>query len=270
MSSFLDAILAYPTVFFTVPLGVTMLYWLFVILGAVGVDILDGDVDLSAGAKAASGALEGGAKAAGGMLDVDLEAGAKAAGGVAEGGHDSHADSSLSEVLGFAGIPITVSGSFVIFFSWSLSLLANTPLKVGLGELVPGVLLSGGLALLSLVLGTLIASLAVRPLRPIFVVKSAPGRESLMGRVCTINSGSVTERFGHATFEDGGAGFILNVFCARSNELKRGDPALILGYDPARDVYEVEPVDWLLPEETEQLRDPLRAQALARARSRVR
>jgi hypothetical protein len=152
MTPFLESILAFPTVFFTILMGVIMTYWLFVIVGAVGIDALDGDVDLSAGAKAASGVLEGGAKAAGGLL----EGGAKAAGGVLEGGAKA-------------------------------------------------------------------------------------------------------------------AGVILNVFCSKDNQLKRGDKALILGYDPARDLYEVEPVDWLLPEEVAQIHDPAQAAVIAaRARDRVR
>jgi hypothetical protein len=285
MTSFLDALLAFPTVFFTILLGVTLTYWLFVILGAVGVDVLDGDVDMAAGAKAASGVLEGGAKAAGGMFEGGakavggaLEGGAKAAGGALEGGAkaaaghvaDAADGAGLAAWLGFAGVPVTVTSSFVIFFSWSLALLANGPIQGALGSLLPGFLISGGVGLLSLLLGMVLASLVVRPLRPVFVAKHAPGRDTLMGRVCTINSGSVTDGSGHAIFEDGGAGIILNVFCAKANGLKRGDKALILGHDPVRDIYEVEPVDWLLPEETEQLRDPFKAEAVARARSRVR
>ncbi|WP_224366458.1 hypothetical protein [Hyalangium versicolor] len=278
MSTFLDSILAFPTVFFTILLGVTLTYWIFVILGAVGIDVLDGDVDLSAGAKAASGILEGGAKAAGGML----EGGAKAAGGVLDGhghahghghGHDHDADgdgAGLLSALGFAGIPVTISSSFVTFASWTVSFLAREAVFNLLGSVVPSLLLSGGLFLLSLVVGTLLAAVAVRPLRPIFIARKAPGRDDLMGRVCTINSGSVDKTHGHATFEDGGAGLILNVFCTNANQLKRGDQALILGYDAARDVYEVEPVDWLLPEEVAQIHDPEKGAAIAaRARDRV-
>ncbi|MDY7231565.1 hypothetical protein [Hyalangium rubrum] len=291
MTTFLESILAFPTVFFTILLGVTLTYWTCVILGAVGVDILDGDV--SGAAKAAGGTLEGAAKAAGGLL----EGGAKGAAegllggskGAAEGlvgsakasgtmegakaasGHDMDADGGgLSEALGFAGIPITISGSFVIFASWVLSLMGRNVAFDLLGSILPTVAISGGVALLSFVLGTLLASLAVRPLRPIFVAQKAPGRDSLMGRVCIINSGSVSGNFGHATFEDGSAGMILNVFCAKENQLKRGDQALILGYDPEKDIYEVEPVDWLLPEEVAQIQDPSRAAAIAaRARDRA-
>jgi hypothetical protein len=265
MTPFLESILAFPTVFFTILMGVTLTYWLFVILGAVGIDVLDGDVDLSAGAKAASGILEGGAKAAGGMFE-----GADAHG---HAGHDHDADgdsTGLFASLGFAGIPVTISFSFVIFASWILSIASRHTAFSLLGNLLPGAVVGGGLFLLCAVLGTLAASLAVRPLRPVFIAKQAPGRNSLMGRVCTINSGSVSGNFGHATFEDGGAGLILNVFCTRDNELKRGDKALILGYDPARDIYEVEPVDFLLPEEIAQIHDPVKATAIAaRARDRV-
>lgn len=269
MNPFLESILAFPTVFFTILMGVILTYWLFVIIGAIGIDVLDGDVDLSAGAKAASGALEGGAKAVGGVFE-----GADAHGHADHAGHDHDVDAhdaGLFAALGFAGIPVTISFSFVVFASWTLSFLGRNAVFELLGSIVPSIVLSGGIFLLSLVLGTLVAALAVRPLHPIFITKKAPGRQELMGRVCTVNSGSVTQSFGHATFEDGGAGLILNIFCSKANQLKRGDQALILGYDPVRHVYEVEPVDWLLPEEVAQIHDPAKAAAIAaRARDRVR
>ncbi|WNG36615.1 hypothetical protein F0U61_25275 [Archangium violaceum] len=275
MTEFLDAILAFPTVIFTIPLGVVVGYWLTVMVGAVGIDLLDGDIgDFALGAKAGAaealeggvkGAMEGGAKAA-------LEGGAKAAmeGGAkaAMEGSSEHGGSFL-EVLGFGGVPVTVSVSFVVFLSWLLSLAFAHPAKEALGAL-PGALVSGGLAALCLAVGLVLAGLAVRPLRPMFAVHQAPRRSELMGRVCVIASGRVDGRFGHATFEDGGAGLILNVVCDKANELKRGEKALILSYDAARDAYEVEPVDWLLPEEMEHLKDPLTAAALARDRVRAR
>lgn len=285
MSTFLDSILAFPTVFLTILLGVVLTYWLCVILGAVGVDVLDGDADLTAGAKAASGALEGGAKALGGLAGGAkaaggaLEGGAKAMGGLGEGahagghdpGHAGHHHEGFFAALGFSEVPLTISSSLVIFASWTFSFLTRNLVFDLVGAALPGVLLSGGLLLLSLILGTLVAALAVRPLRPLFRTKDAPGREALMGRVCIINSGSVTGTNGHATFDDGGAGLILNVFCDKANQLKRGDQALILGYDAARDIYEVEPVDWLLPEEVAQIQDPAKAVAVAaRARDRSR
>ncbi|RKG71601.1 hypothetical protein D7V80_00615 [Corallococcus sp. CA054B] len=279
MTTFLDALLAFPTAIFTILLGVVLAYWLCVIIGAAGIDMLDGDSALEGGAKAVSGAFEGGAKAASGAF----EGGAKAASGLLEGGakavgghdvghaghshlHDAEAATGLLAALGFGGIPVTVSVSLVVFLSWSLSLLGGQATHSAL-SMLPSWLVSTGLGLACATVGTVVGGLAVRPLRPIFIAKRAPGRDALMGRVCTISSGSVTAKDGHATFDDGAAGLILNVFCDKPNELKRGQPALILGYDAERGVYEVEPVDWLLPQEMEQLRDPLKAAAVARARS---
>lgn len=264
MTEFLAAILAFPTVLFTIPLGVVVGYWLIVMVGAVGVDLLDGDIgDFALGAKAGAieggvkGAVEGGAKAA-------VEGGAKAA---LEGG--AKAGASVFEVLGFGGVPVTVSVSFVVFLSWLTSLAFARPAKEALGAL-PGALVSGGLAALCLAAGLVLAGLAVRPLRPMFATHQAPRRSELMGRVCVIASGNVDGKFGQATFEDGGAGLVLNVVCDKDNQLTRGGKALILSYDAARDAYEVEPVDWLLPQELEHLKDPLTAAALARDRSRTR
>jgi hypothetical protein len=164
-------------------------------------------------------------------------------------------------------VPVTVSVSFLVFFSWLLSLAFARPARDALGAL-PGVLVSGGLATLCFAGGLFLAGLVVRPLRPLFAVQQAPRRAALIGRVCVIASGRVDGKFGHATFEDGGAGLLLNVVCDKSNALGRGGKALILGYDAARDAYEVEPVDWLLPEELEHLKDPLTAAAIARDKVR--
>ncbi|NBD09144.1 MULTISPECIES: hypothetical protein [Corallococcus] len=263
MTTFLDALVAFPTAIFTILLGVTLAYWLCVIIGAVGIDLLDGDLDLEGGAKAVSGAFEGGAKATSGML----EGGAKAVSGHGHSHlHDAEAATGLLAALGFGGIPVTVSVSLVVFLSWSLSLVSGQPTHAAL-SMLPSWLVSTGLGLVCAAVGLVVGGLAVRPLRPIFIAKRAPGRDALMGRVCIISSGSVTAKDGHATFDDGAAGLILNVFCDKPNQLKRGQPALILGYDAERGVYEVEPVDWLLPQELEQLRDPLKAAAIARARA---
>ncbi|HEX8820612.1 MAG TPA: hypothetical protein VF794_11855 [Archangium sp.] len=258
MTQFLDAMLAFPTVIFTIPLGVIVGYWLTVMVGAVGIDLLDGDLgDFALGAKAGAGEmLEGGAKAA-------VEAGTKASLESVKSG------ASFLEVLGFGGVPVTVSVSFVVFLSWLMSMGFARPAKEALGAL-PGALVSGGLATLCLAVGLVLAALAVRPLRPMFAVQQAPRRAELMGRVCVIASGRVDGKFGHATFEDGGAGLLLNVVCDKSNALTRGEKALILSYDAARDAYEVEPVDWLLPEEVQHLKDPITAAALARDKVRTR
>jgi hypothetical protein len=69
MTEVLAASLAFPAVIFTVALALALIYWLFVLLGAVDLDLLGGAhghaaPDLGGLEGAAKGALEGAAKGA--------------------------------------------------------------------------------------------------------------------------------------------------------------------------------------------------------------
>src|SRR5512133_2151084 len=59
MTDVLSLFLSYPTVALTIPFALVLLYWLFVVLGALDIDALHGADAASAGAK---GALEGATK----------------------------------------------------------------------------------------------------------------------------------------------------------------------------------------------------------------
>ncbi|MCB9797715.1 MAG: glycine zipper family protein [Alphaproteobacteria bacterium] len=80
MTEVLAVILSFPTVLFTGMLGLTLLYWVFVIFGAVDLDFLDGGAD-----GAIEGALEGGAD---GALDGAFDAVDGAFDGAADGALD--------------------------------------------------------------------------------------------------------------------------------------------------------------------------------------
>ena len=66
MDDFLAASLSFPTVVFTVLMLITMAYWLLVIVGAMGLDVLDFDHDHAGGADGHGG--DGG-------TDVDVDHG---------------------------------------------------------------------------------------------------------------------------------------------------------------------------------------------------
>lgn len=266
MAELISLLVSFPTVIFTIPLGVCLIYWLFVAVGVIGGDLGgEGELHLDAGDAAGAGHA--------GELGELGEAGA----GHPELHHEAPgaelhgAGGGLLQTLGFGSAPLTVIGSLLIFFGWVTSLLGVGLLAPLLGGAGPG-WLAGlavlGLALAASVVGTRLASI---PLRKLFHAQGARERRTLLGRVCVIQSGKVDGRSGQAAFADGGAGLILNVTCDRENGLKKGDQALILDYDEKRDVYEVEPVDWLLPGEPggEPL-DPERASRIARARALAR
>ncbi|WP_437954849.1 glycine zipper family protein [Sorangium sp. So ce119] len=246
MAEVLAASLMFPAVLFTVVLALALIYWLFVLLGALDLDLLggahaDAAPDLGALGGAAKGALEGATKGA-------LEGAAKgAAEGLADGGDVADGVGSLLVALQLHRVPATVSLTLVAAFGWFSSVLSTMlaePAWIGAG--LPRWAL--GLAVLagSLTVAVLLTSLAVRPIAPLFVTRHAQAKKDLVGRVCVISTGRVDERFGQAVIEEGGASHILDVRSDTPGALRRGDRALLVSWDPNGEVFGVEPLDALL------------------------
>jgi hypothetical protein len=252
MGDFLSAILAFPTVIFTAALALVLLYWLIVLVGLLDVDALDPSAALEGSLEGAvDGALDG---AVDGALDGAAEGAAEAGveGAAGDGVEAGDADVEVSglarglQALGLYQVPLTLSLSLLIFFSWVLCFLGMRFLRsalparwlgsslalVGLGSLV---------ALLAVIVGMLFTTWAVRPLRPVFQSHDAPRRATFVGRLCTITTGRVDAGFGQAEIEDGGGGLRVDVRCFEKNPLKRGSRALVFDYDAKAGVYHVSP-----------------------------
>ncbi|HEU0034159.1 MAG TPA: hypothetical protein VFQ53_26205 [Kofleriaceae bacterium] len=233
----IDAALRFPTVIFTIGLGIILIYWVFVLLGALDIDLF-GDADVSGAGKgigdaivAAKGggdAIVGGAKAGAEAIKPDLDVDT---GGVWSG-------------LGLSKVPVTISISTIFLVCWCISLLAMhyAPSLVGTASWVPGVVLVG-----TLVVGMPTAGLLVRPLGGVFELKEGKSNRDYVGHTCTITTGRVDEHFGQATVEDGGTVLVIPVRCDRSDALARGHKALIIDFDSERQAYVVEPVADMLP-----------------------
>jgi hypothetical protein len=58
---------------------------------------------------------------------------------------------------------------------------------------------------------------------------------------CRITTLKVTDRFGQAEVEDGGAGIIVQVRCREANALRKGSLTLIVHHDEENDVFHVMP-----------------------------
>src|SRR5262245_18555239 len=105
--------------------------------------------------------------------------------------------------------PATVVMRVLILFSWIFTMAGMQVLDV-LG-------MTGGAATLAniafLVLAPLVAlvptSIAIRPLAHVFTPPASTKHEALVGKICTVRTGTVTDRFGEATLEDGGAGVVV-------------------------------------------------------------
>jgi len=225
MQEFLTEILSFPTVVFTVLLGIAAVYWLLVIIGALGLDVLDAD--------------HGGDDVAHAGHDVDD-------GGHGNAHHDAH-PSFIGWLLGplkLDAVPVTIVVSFIAFFGWLISHFAGHYLAASHS----GWLTEVGLLIAAFVLGVLLTAFVVRPLAPLFRTNPGARRVALVGKVVTIDTSRVDATFGMARAEDGGPGLIVQVRCDSENELTRGHRALVVSYDEVREVYEVASLGDILPD----------------------
>jgi hypothetical protein len=253
MTEVLALALSFPSVVYTVLLGVVLVYWLFVVVGAISLGdgsadaALDGfDADGAIGA--GKGALEGAAK---GALQGHLDAVAEDAGGFGDAsdevpGYDNDSGTGsaialLVNALHLRSVPATVILSLIITFSW---LVCTIAMQVA-GRDLPRAAI-GPVAWLSLVLAPLVAlpltSLAARPLAKVFRHRPATQRSDLIGKTCVVRTGTVTSTFGEAVLEDGGAGLVLRVRVDRELPVKRGDQMLIVEWDGEHESFLVEPL----------------------------
>jgi hypothetical protein len=254
MGHFLGIALSFPAVVYTVALGVALIYWLFVIVGAAHVNLLgegaaDGAMD-GALDGAAKGALEGATK---GMLEGAAD---HAAGGDGHHGHDLDVDADgegglggLMAALKLRSAPATVVMSVLILFSWFLVVAAMQVMEALALTGTTATLFKLAVLIFTPIISLIPTSIAVRPLARAFTPPVAQKHAGLVGKMCTIRTGTVNERFGEATLEDGGAGVVVRVRIDTGQKLGRGDQAVIVGYDPEKQEFTVAPMEGLLDDD---------------------
>ena len=255
MEHFAALALSFPAVVYTVLLGVALVYWVFVMVGAAHVNLLgEGAADAAADAAlegVAKGALEGAAKgvlegAAKGALDGVVE---HAAGHVdavdAAGSHTG-----IIAALKLRSAPATVVLSLVLLFSWIATMAGMRAVETLLSPSgLALTLVKIALLVVSPVLALFPTALALRPLSRAFTPVKATTHDALVGKLCTIRTGTVTERFGEAVLDDGGAGVVVRVRVDAGEKLARGDQAVIVGYDAEKQEFTVAPMADVLEEE---------------------
>lgn len=228
----LTELFAFPTAIFSVLLALALVYWLFVIIGALDIDMLDfGEATEGMFEGAAEGAAEGAFE---GMAEGAAEAGAE---GAAEAG--AEASAGLISALKLRSAPATVVLSLIFLFGWIVSFVGmRTLAEWGL----TGALVGAGLAVVAVVIAVPLTSIAIRPLAPVFEPAHARTRNELIGQFCVISTQKVTDRFGQANCHLGGDDLLIQVRGPKFNALKKGDQALIIDYDREREAYLVEPL----------------------------
>ena len=258
MTEFFNIIFSLPTAVFTWPLMLVVLYWGVAALGLVNLHWFDGaGAALEGSAGALDGAVEGaidgvvdGVDGAGSgvveALSAKLEGGlAKVEGVLPEGSFEHVQPGSLPgpwHLFGMGEVPRTFSGSLIIVFGWTFSVLASYFVP-GYEELATrGLWLALLLAVACMVLGFFSAAVAIRPIAKSMEAGYGPKRSDLLGQMCTITTQRVDDRFGQAELDDGSS-----LIQVRSRDpeaaLSRGSRAVIFDYDAQYEAFWVAPVE---------------------------
>jgi membrane protein implicated in regulation of membrane protease activity len=198
--SFVYLLTSYPGVLPSVVIGVLLVFWLLTIVGLLDLDSFGPDW-------------------LGGSEDADVS-------GLPE----------MLLALGLDRLPFSIVISGVAFYWWLLTMLATALLL----PIVPLPLWLGGTLVLAaaLIAAVLLASVSLRPLKPLFVVNENVTRESAIGRRCRILTLSVEDNFGQAEVEmGGGTRLTLQVYAAQPNGLARDSQAVVLEFDSRRKRY---------------------------------
>lgn len=189
-----------------------LLYWLMVIVGAIGVDAIDLDFDAD--------------------VDVDID-----------GDFDSSAGgfSSFAEFMHLNHVPIVIVGSLFAIMFWAASFISNHMLNptgnswIGLG------LLSINVPACLLLTRTLIGPFA-EGFKPKELDKT---RDSMIGLIGVVTTSEVTQMFGQVSIKRDGPEIAINArTLAGKPELGKGDAARIIEYDYEKDTYLVELCKW--------------------------
>lgn len=180
MNPFYQNISSFPTAIFTFILAICVLYWLFAVLGVVDIDVLD---------------IDG--------LDADVDWGNDAA--------TPNAMAGIMLKFGLNGVPVTIIISFLSLFGW----LASYYSMHYLSFLIPKGLFTYLFGLLVLIiafwLAVLFTAMIVKLLSPFFNKIEQQTIKHILGQSAVVRTSKVTDSFGEAFLDDGGAGLILKV-----------------------------------------------------------
>lgn len=234
MTEFLLAALTFPTVIFTVLLGISLGYWSLVITGLFGPEALDGVVD-----GVLDGAVEG-AAALTSREDEEAEPGALA---LAEPRRGLLARYELRRV------PVTVSLSLFTFFAWVLTHVTSLTAGAALDALVARGVWGSALMILAIFISLRLTSWAIVPLAPFFSGSQSVTNDELIGQIARVQTIRVTRKVGQATVVTAGGSLNVTIRADEALGLTKNDRVMLVEYDPKQRAFEITRIDDMLPSE---------------------
>ncbi|TYQ15590.1 UNVERIFIED_CONTAM: uncharacterized protein DUF1449 [Acetivibrio alkalicellulosi] len=185
----------------TTLLGLTIFYWLTVIIGVVDIDFLDVDVDTD----------------------------------VSDAGPISGPFHGILTFINLADLPLMLVLSVINLVFWAVSMITYM-MTPEFGELSRGLLL-----IPAFILSVLITKVITTPLKGLFrqMYKDNSAHEKVEGMLCSLLCDVDNVRLGQAEVEREGAPFRINVKVEEGESLKKGDKVLVICKDTEKDFYYV-------------------------------
>jgi len=216
MAEFLEICVAGTNIAPSILLGVVLAYWLFVLSGVLGLDILDFDLDVDADV----GDVDG---------DIDLDMG------------DS--PGSLASMLGIGvvvlrflnigRVPVMVWASVFALSLWAFTMFLDKP------ENHAAIAHDLIILLRNAALAMACTKIVTQPLRGKFDPVEAPTVRDLVGRECTVATLTINEQSGQVRCTTEAASLLLNAR-TKGEPLAKGDQAVIVEIDLSQGIYFVE------------------------------
>ncbi len=187
---------------FTILLGLVLLYWFFVILGAVDIDVIDMDW----------------------LPDLD---------GDAEGSFVH----GFFQFLGIGEVPIILIISVMVLLGWTFAMIGTHYLNSGGSALIGAGLLAG-----NCVLTLLLTGLMIRPLQTLFspLHKTDLEKQKVVFKTGVVISSEVNATFGQVEIATGEAPITINARAEEGRAIPKGEKVLVYDEDKERGLYFVE------------------------------
>lgn len=199
----------FPTLIYSVLLGIVVVYWIVGMLGLIDLDF-GGDADLD--------------------LDIDSDV------NVSVGGLTG-----LLLTFGLTGIPFTLVISIIILICWLISFYLQFYLLTWLPDGWLYYLLGTVSSFIIFLISLPITAIAIRPLKGMFKSVETTTSNHLVGKDATIATSKVSETFGQARLFNDGAEILVDVRCDPEHTLKMGDKVLVVEYLQDNHAYIVTP-----------------------------
>jgi len=207
MDQLFEVAAQFPTVIYSVLLGIVVVYWIIGILGLVDLDF-SGDAELD--------------------IDSDVD--------VSVGGLTG-----LLLTFGLTGVPFTLVISIIILICWLISFYLQFYILTWLPDGWLHYLLATLSSFIVFLISLPITAIVIRPLKGMFKSVETATSNHLVGKDATIATGTVSETFGQARVFNDGAEILLDVRCAPEHTLKMGDKVLVIEYQEDNHAYIVAP-----------------------------